>query len=138
MYAKWLGLGRQAAGLAIVTALLLVVLAAIMFALRRRVPSPAGLEAALLLTLIPLLSPQGWDYVFLLSTPAVMYLINYDRELPGALRGLTWLALAVVALSVYDLMGRRAYAVFMSLSIITLCYLAIVAALVALRLRRTA
>jgi Glycosyltransferase family 87 len=138
MYAKWLGLGRQAAGLAIVTALLLVVLAAIMFALRRRVPSPAGLEAGLLLTLIPLLSPQGWDYVFLLSTPAVMCLINYDRELPGALRGLTWLALAVVALSVYDLMGRRAYAVFMSLSIITPCYLAIVAALVALRLRRAA
>ena len=36
----------------------------------------------LLLTLIPLLSPQGWDYVFLVSTPAIMLLVNYEDRLP--------------------------------------------------------
>ena len=40
--------------------------------LRRGLSFPEGLEAALLLTCIPLLSPQGWDYVFLVSTPAVV------------------------------------------------------------------
>ena len=46
--------------------------------------APDTLEASLLLLLIPLLSPQGWDYVFLIGTPAVMLLIN---ELPSLPRG---------------------------------------------------
>ena len=60
--------------------------------------------------MIPLLSPQGWDYVFLLSTPAVVYLVNYDADLHPALRGLTWVALAIIAFSLYDVIGRDAYA----------------------------
>ena len=89
--------------------MLLVANVAALFAVRRRVVAPAGLEAAMLLTLIPLLSPQGWDYVFLIATPAVMYLVNYDRDLPALLRGVTWTALAVIAFSLYDVIGRRAY-----------------------------
>jgi hypothetical protein len=135
MYAKWLGPGRAAAVLTIASAALLVAAAARVFAVRRQVPSPAGLEAGLLLTMIPLLSPQGWDYVFLLSTPAVMYLVNYERDLPGPWRVAAIVALAVIGLSLYDVMGREAYATFMALSIITVCYLVVVAALVSLRLR---
>ena len=45
---------------------------------RRRRAFPEGLEGALLLTLMPLLSPQGWDYVFLIATPAIVL----SRELP--------------------------------------------------------
>ena len=83
----------------------------------------------MLLTAIPLLSPQGWDYVFLVSTPAIMYLVNYYDLLPRTWRVLATAAIATIAFSVYDVMGRAAYSVFMSLSVITVCYLVVLAAL---------
>jgi hypothetical protein len=138
MFAKWIGPGSRAAGLALVTAGVLLVVAALVFVMRRQVRAPEGLEASLLLTLMPLLSPQGWDYVLLVSTPAVMYLLNYDRNLPLALRVATLIALTAIAFSLYDVMGRRAYGVFMALSIVTVCYLALIAALATLRLRGVA
>jgi hypothetical protein len=138
MYAKWLGPNALTTWLVLGTSVLLLAAAAVVFALRRRIAEPVGLELALLLTLIPLLSPQGWDYVFLLSTPAVMYLVNYDRLLPMAVRLSSWGALAIIAFSLYDVMGRRAYAAFMAMSAITVCYLVVVVALVTLRLRRAA
>jgi hypothetical protein len=138
MWTKWIGMGRPAAILAAATSAIALGSAAITFARRTSVPSPDPLEGAMLLTLIPLLSPQGWDYVFLVSTPAIMLLVNYDDMLPRIVRGLSWIALAVIALSVYDIMGRTAYSVFMSLSAITVCYFVVVAALYALRVRRAA
>jgi hypothetical protein len=138
MFAKWLGVGRIAALAAAAGGTLLLVVAAAVIAVRRRVTAPEGLEAAMLLTLVPLLSPQGWDYVFLIATPAIVYLVNYDRELPDPLRAVTWLALSVIGFSLYDVLGRAAYARFMALSIITVCFLVVVAALGMLRHRRVA
>jgi hypothetical protein len=43
-----------------------------------------------------------------------------------------------VALSIFDLMGREAYARFMQLSVITLLVIVQIAALAALRFRRIA
>jgi len=96
------------------------------------------LEGALLLTLIPLLSPQGWDYVFLVATPAIALFANYDRTLPAGLRWATWLAVLSIGLSLYDLLGRERYATFMAWSVITVCFILLVASLGALRLRRSA
>jgi hypothetical protein len=138
LYAKWIGVGAMAAGLAVVTSLTLLGLVAAVFWRRDAVLFPEGLEAALLLTCIPLLSPQGWDYVFLISTPAVVYLLNYEDRLPPVLRALSLLALAMIGLSLFDLMGREAYAAFMAWSVITLCYFVVVAALVVLRARAIA
>lgn len=138
MYAKWLGPGEAAAWLAAATGVLLLALAAFAILRRTGIPSSTGLEAALLLTLVPLLSPQGWDYVFLISTPAVMYLINYERLLPPAARGATIAALCIIGFSLYDVMGRQAYAAFMALSAISVCYLVVTGALVTLRVRRLA
>ena len=105
------------------------------FVQRRTVSPPEGLEAALLLTLIPLLSPQGWDYVFLIATPAVVYLVNYEDRLPAFIRFATIAALATIGLTVYDLMGRAAYGTFMALSIISVCYFVVIGALCTLRAR---
>jgi hypothetical protein len=138
MYAKWLGAGSPAAWLAAATAIVLVAFAAVVCVRSRDVPRPDGLEAALLLTLIPLLSPQGWDYVFLLSTPAIVFLVNYADRLPGALRIAAIAAMAAIGASIYDVMGRAAYAAFMRWSVISVCYLIVVAALCALRFRRVA
>ena len=138
MYAKWIGIGFQAAALTAGTSLLLLAVAAVVVALRQRVAAPDGLEAAVLLTLMPLLSPQGWDYVFLIATPAVIYLVNFDRRLPNGLRAITWVALAVVGFSLYDVMGRAAYSRFMSWSVISVCFLVVVASLSWLRIGRIA
>jgi hypothetical protein len=123
----------------LVAAAALLALAALVFTWRREsMRFPEGLEAALLLTLVPMLSPQGWDYVFLVSTPAIAYLVNYEDTLPTPLRALTLAAVAAIGLSLYDVMGRAAYSAFMSWSIITVCYLVILSALATLRLRGAA
>lgn len=138
MYAKWLHQGRVAAALTAVTSLALLAPPVYAFLQRRGLRFPEALEGSMLLVLMPLLSPQGWDYVFLVATPAVMLLINDLDRLPAVLRGLTIVALATTGLSLFDVMGRQRYAAFMSLSIITLCFLVVIAALTTLRQRRAA
>ena len=100
---------------------------------RKNLSFPEGLEAALLLTLIPLLSPQGWDYVFLTSTPAIMLLVNYDDLQPAAARFVIRIALAAIGLTLYDLMGRAAYGRLISWSGINLCYFGVIGGLWRLR-----
>jgi len=138
MFTKWLGPDSPAGSLAAVASAVLLVVAAVVVAARGALRSPDTLDASLLLLMIPLLSPQGWDYVFLIGTPAVMLLINYFPALPRGLRYATGIAIAAIALSIFDLMGRDAYARFMQLSIITLLVIVEIAALAALRFRRIA
>jgi len=138
MYAKWLGIGAVSATLAAVSGLVLAAAMVVVFARRRTVAFPEGLEGSLLLLLIPLLSPQGWDYVLLIATPAVMYLANYQDALPAPFRGLTLVAALTIGLSLFDLMGRAAYAAFMGAAVISVCALALAAALVRLRVSAVA
>jgi len=138
MWAKWIGVGGLATTLAAGTSVVLLALTLLVCFNRSSVSFPDGLEAALLLTVIPLLSPQGWDYVFLVSTPAIMLLVNYDDLNPQFTRLVIRVALAAIGLSVYDIIGRAAYGRFMSLSLITLCYFVVVGGLWGLRRRRIA
>jgi hypothetical protein len=138
MFAKWMGAGQTATMLAALVAAALLALAGVVMAGRGQLPAPEALEGSLLLLLIPLLSPQGWDYVLLLSTPAVMLLLDTLPFLPRGLAVATGAAIAVVALSIYDIIGRDAYSTFMQMSIVTVCAIVEAAALVTLRFRRVA
>jgi len=138
MYYRWVGPGALQAQLAYGTAALLLLIAGIVFLMRRGVTFPEGLEGGLLLTLMPLLSPQGWDYVFLIATPAIVYLANYADCLPQPLRALTVAAAATIGLALFDLLGRTLYYAFMRMSVISLCFFVVIAALVALRARKAA
>jgi len=138
MFAKTLGNTSFAPLLATAMSLLLLVIACVVVARGKGIEHRESLEGALLLTLVPLLSPQGWDYVFLLSTLAVMLLVNYASELPRPMRIGTTVALCLIAFSIFDIMGRPAYQRFMRLSIITVSYLVVIGALVVLRQRRVA
>jgi len=138
MFTRWMGPDSPAPILAATTGGILLMLAAVVMAGRGSLTAPDTLEGSLLLLLIPLLSPQGWDYVLLVGTPAVMLLVNDVSSLPRGLRVATIVAIAGIALSIYDLMGRAAYATFMALSLITVFVVIEVAALVALRFRRAA
>jgi hypothetical protein len=138
MWAKWLGPGPRAAWFASATGLLLLAAMGVVYLLGRGLPFPEGLEAAFLLTLMPLLSPQGWDYVFLVATPAVLFLVNYAGEFPRLLRAVLTITLLTIGLSLYDVLGRATYARFMALSIISVCFFVVLALLATLRMRRIA
>jgi len=138
MYTKWLGPDSPARILAVVTAAALLLLMCVVVAGRGALRATDTLEASILLLLIPLLSPQGWDYVFLIGTPAVMLLINDSALLAREVRIAAIAAIAIVALTIYDLVGRGAYAMFMQLSIVTLCVIVEIVALATLRFRRAA
>jgi hypothetical protein len=138
MWGKWLGVGTTATALATISGIALLALAAFVWLRRRAVQTPEYLEVALLMTLIPLLSPQGWDYVLLLATPAVALLLDRWSDLTPGWRVLVALALGVMGLAVYDVLGRELYGRFMSLSIVSVCALATVASLVHLRVRALA
>jgi hypothetical protein len=138
MYAKWFGIGTLADGLTAATSAILLLSAVVVFHARRRVARPDGLEAALLLTLTPLLSPQGWDFVLVVSTPAIVYLANYHDTLPRPLRLLSAAAVAVIGLTLFDLLGRRLLYTLLELSVLTLAVFVVIASLCTLRLRQVA
>ncbi len=99
---------------------------------------PLPLEAGLLLLFIPLLSPLGWDYTFLSAYLAVLVVFSRWDRFPAA--GRIFLALngLLIGLTLYDLLGRKLYASYMALSIPTLNFLVIAAALFYLRWRKAA
>jgi hypothetical protein len=138
MWAKWLGPGSAAATLATVSIGLLLGLGAAAWAWRRRVDEPDYLEVALLMLFVPLVSPQGWDYVLLLATPGVICLIDRWPEMTTPWRTTTAAALVLTSFTVFDLMGRSLYGQFMALSIVSVAALALVASLVQLRWRALA
>jgi hypothetical protein len=134
MFVKWFGPGVPS-WLAVATSAALLLVAVLMFRARAGVTRPDGLEGALLLTLTPLLSPQGWDYVLVVSTLAIVYLANYFDRLPRGLQPLTALSLAVIGLTLFDVLGRTLLNRLLHLSAITLAFFVVVAALYALRAR---
>ena len=93
------------------------------------------LEWAMVLCLIPLVSPLGWDYTFLAALPAITLLVRYFGSFPAPARIALAVNLLVVALALYDVMGREAYRTFMQWSVTTVNFIVIVGALAFLRFR---
>lgn len=95
MWAKWLGVGSLSSVLAVASGVALIAIVCGVVALRRRTRNPGYLEGGLLMLAMPLLSPQGWDYVLLLGTPMVVVAIDRWRDLPIAGR-VGFVAIALV------------------------------------------
>ena len=134
-FSKWLG---DSTHVLVATTIVLGGLALLMLAVIRRGGQRrdrAVLECAMLLTLIPLISPLGWDYTFLMSLLAVALLINSFPLLGRSARVLLAVNFAVIALTVFDLMGRRPYAAYMQWSVTTVNFVVVVIALAYLRFR---
>jgi hypothetical protein len=135
MWAKWLGPGSLASGLAWLTVVATLLLVIVVWQRRRTVSAPEYLECALLMLLTPLISPQGWDYVLLLATPAVVCLVDRWRELTTPWQWGLGVALALMCFTMFDVMGRTLYGQFMALSLVSVCALVIAAGLVNTRWR---
>ena len=138
LWAKRLGIGSTATALATISSLALLVTVGYAFIRRNRIDKPDGLEAALLLSITPLISPQGWDYVLVLATMTLLYVVNDFDRLPRAVQVLSAGAIAAVGLTLYDLLGRRLIYALLDLSVITIGMVALIGALLTLRIRRLA
>jgi hypothetical protein len=138
MWAKWLGPGARASLLAAITAVAAVGIAATAWLWRRQVHRPAYLEFSLLMLLVPLLSPQGWDYVFLLATPAAVCLADRFTAMSRAWRITTAVAFAFMSFTIYDLLGRSLYVRLMALSVVSVAALVLVVSLVLVRRQKLA
>src|SRR5688572_1417740 len=138
LWAKRLGIGSAATGLATVSSIALLIAAAVVFLRRNGVDKPEGAEAAVLLAITPLISPQGWDYVLVLSTMTLLYVVNDFDRLPRAVQALSVGAIAAVGLTLYDLLGRRLIYALLDFSVITIGMVALIGALVTLRMRKLA
>ena len=137
MYVKWMGPGAPAWPATATSAALLLAAGWVILS-RGRVARPEGLEAALLLAITPLVSPQGWDYVLVVSTVAIMYLANYFDRLPRILQPVTVMALAISGLTLHELLGRAWVVRLSNWGLITVSFLIVVAALCTLRAKRVA
>ena len=133
MWAKWLGIGPSATALATLSTGALLGLVAAIWVRRRSVDNPDYLEWALLMLIVPLLSPQGWDYVLLLGSPAVVCLMDRWPEMTRAWRVATLAALALMGLTIFDLLGRALYGRLMAWSLVTVAALGVALALARLR-----
>jgi hypothetical protein len=138
MWAKWLGAGALASTLAVATVVVALGAAAYAFVRRGGMTFPEALEGSLLLMMVPLLSPQGWDYVLLLTAPGIMLLANYADRLPAGIRVAAIVAALTMGLSLFDAVGREAYAAFMKTAAISVCACVLIAAVCVLRLRKVA
>ena len=137
-WAKWLGIGPAATWLAACSSAILLLAAALVFLRRKGVAHPDGLEAGMLIALTPIISPQGWDYVLVLATVAMVFVVNNIDRLPRVLSLTTYTAIAAIGLSLYDLVGRRVLNILLELSVITIGMLVLMGALVTLRMRKLA
>lgn len=136
MWTKWLGAGSATTALAGASSTVVILLLAIVFRRGRLVSQPAYLDLAALMIAIPLLSPQGWDYVLLLGTPAVLCVVDRWRTLQAFWQVLSAVALIAMSFTTFDLMGRVAYGHFMDWCGVTIAALAILATLAHIRWRQ--
>jgi hypothetical protein len=138
MWAKWIGGTPTAHALALATCVAAMALVGVVFLMRRRVKQPDFLEVALLLLFVPLISPQGWDYVLVLAVPLVMCLVDRWALLPIPWRLVAGLAIFTIGFTVFDVVGRVLYAQAMKYSVISLAAVACAACGLYLRARTRA
>ncbi len=135
MWTKWLGPSDVTGMLIWVSTGALVALAAATVLARRRAVSPGFLELGLLMMIVPLVSPQGWDYVLLIATPGFLSLANAMPVLPRAARAVLTAALGLMAFTIFDLLGRALYMRLMDLSVLSVVTLVLVGGLALVRRR---
>lgn len=138
MWAKWIGPGSPAFGLAALTAVAAMAGGAAVMWRRNRVREPNYLEGAYFSILIPLLSPQGWDYVLILGLPAYMLLIDRWDDLPPLWRVVAGLGILLTSFSIFDLLRRPLYTLVMQLAGVSVGAILIAVCLIRLRWRESA
>jgi hypothetical protein len=136
-WAKWIEPGHAAGSLALASAIALVA-AGVGLMSRWRVAMPHYLDAAYFLLLVPLLSPQGWDYVLVIALPAYVLLIDRWREMAVPWRVVASIGFFLTSFTIFDLLHRSLYTHLMKAGVVTVGAVMLAACLVHLRSRASA
>ena len=138
MWAKWIEPGRPATLLAYASAAVAMAVGLVLILRWRRVPSPDYLDVAYFMVLVPLVSPQGWDYVLLIALPAYTCLVDRWRELSPNWRLVALTGFFLTSFTIFDLLGRWVYLGLMQLGAVSVGAVLIAACLFQLRSRALA
>lgn len=138
MWAKWLEPGTTAQALALASSIAAVAAGIVVMFEGRRVADPNYLDVAYFLVLMPLLSPQGWDYVLVIAMPAYMCLVDRWRELTVSWQAVVLTSFLLTSFTVFDLMGRSLYTRLMHLGVVSVGAVLMAICLVQLRSRASA
>ena len=137
-WTKWTGFGPHLAWLTIATVIATGALVLLVLKRREQVTEPRYLEFGLLMLLVPIVSPQGWDYVLLLATPAFLCAADRWPALTGPWRAVTAASIAFMSFTAVGLIGRPLYEFLMNAGVMTVATLSLAACLVNLRVRKLA
>jgi hypothetical protein len=137
-WAKWIGSGAAAKSLALASAVAAVAAGLFVMSRRQNVAEPNYLEGAYFFVLVPLLSPQGWDYVLVLALPAYMCLVDRWRDLLPAWRAVALTGVFLTSFTIFDLLRRPLYTFLIDRSAVSVGAVLVAACLVHLRWRAAA
>jgi hypothetical protein len=137
-WTRWTGFGPHVAWLTIATVIAAVALVLVVLNRRRHVAAPLYLEFGLLMLLVPIASPQGWDYVLLLATPAFLCVLDRWPAVAPSWRAVAAASIALTSVTAVGLMGRPLYELLMNAGVMTVATLSLALCLLHLRLKNLA
>ncbi len=138
MWAKWIAPGPTAGALALASSAAAVAVGIAVVFEGRRVPEPNYLDVAYFLVLMPLLSPQGWDYVLVIAMPAYMCLVDRWHDLTPAWRAVALTGFFFTSFTIFDLLHRSLYTHLMHLGVVSVGAVLMAVCLAHLRWRASA
>ena len=136
LFTKWTGNTDQSLILSAIVISLLAILFFILILKGKDMSRAPVLECGLGLLLIPLVSPLGWDYTLLMSTLAIMMIIQKYPFFPKIWRVVLIINFALIFFAAYDLLGRELYATVMLWSVTTINFLLLIGYLTYLRFKK--
>lgn len=133
---KWTGDPILSFFLSVIILSFLVLLVLLLMVIGKRVKRSTVLECSVILVLIPLASPLGWDYTLLMSILGIMIIVHYFPFFTKFWRVFLVCNFLVVFFSIYDILGKDLYSILMSLSLTTLNFLILIGYLAYLRFKK--
>ena len=137
-WAKLVTAGPTATALAAASSIAVVAVGMLLMAWWRSPSDPYYLDAAYFLLFVPLLSPQGWDYVLVIGLPAFVLLVDRWPELSPPWRAAMVLGFVLTSFIIFDLQGRWLYALLTGVGAVTWGVVLLAAGLIQLRSRALA
>ncbi|MFC2166242.1 glycosyltransferase family 87 protein [Acidobacteriota bacterium] len=135
-FTKWTGNTKQSMICSAIVISLLAIMVLVLILKGKDMSRAPVLECSLCLLLIPLVSPLGWDYTLLMSTLAIMIIIQRYPYYSKLYRIVLVFNFALIFLSTYDLLGRELYSTIMLWSVTTINFLILIGYLAHLRLKK--
>jgi len=137
-FSKWIGHQNLALLLTGLTIFVLALIILFLFLKGKTLQRTPVLECSVLLLCIPLVSPLGWDYTFLMSLLGLTIVLKYFQHYTLFWKIILIVNLCIISLSLYDLLGKETYALFMSWSVLTINFFILLGFLSYLRLKKIA